>query len=79
MIVRTNFLQVRSLFFSYEHKGEVLVSGAFDGTIVFSDGETGEILQRLEGHTDRVVQAVPHKRFPWLLSCSVDKTLRLWM
>uniref|UniRef100_A0A6T8KUR7 Uncharacterized protein n=2 Tax=Hemiselmis andersenii TaxID=464988 RepID=A0A6T8KUR7_HEMAN len=77
--LRPHDTEVRSLCFAQEQSGEVLFTGSFDGSVAVSDAESGDLLQRMEGHSDRVVQAAPHPERPWLLSCSVDKTLRLWM
>ncbi|KAJ1566178.1 hypothetical protein HK096_011003 [Nowakowskiella sp. JEL0078] len=44
-----------------------------------SGGEgTSELLQRLEGHTDRVYAVNFHPTEPVLVSCSADFTVRLW-
>ena len=79
--------QCRSV--EYTADGAALVSASFDGTVVVSPSvpplsltQTAASAKRvLAGHCDRVVQARPHPLWPavrMLLSCSVDKTVRLW-
>jgi WD40 repeat protein len=55
------------------------MTASFDGTIAFVDVVDGHVEASLKGHTDRVVQARAHPREPWMISCSVDKTVRLWV
>ncbi|CAI7664409.1 unnamed protein product [Penicillium glandicola] len=56
------------------------VSGSEDGSIFFWDIVTKEILQRLDGHTDAVlcVHTGTLKGKRMVVSCGVDKTVRLW-
>jgi len=68
--------QCRSV--EYSPDGRWLVTASFDGTIAFVDVVDGSVAAILTGHEDRVVQARPHPQLPWTLSCSVDKTVRLW-
>lgn len=58
--LRPHDTEIRSISFVQDQTGEVLFSGSFDGTIAVSDAETGELVQRIAGHADRVVQV-------WLL------------
>lgn len=39
---------------------------------------TSELIQRLEGHTDRVYSVDFHPKEPVLASCSADFTVRVW-
>jgi WD40 repeat protein len=55
------------------------MTASFDGTIAFVDVVDGHVEASLKGHTDRVVQARAHPQEPWMISCSVDKTVRLWV
>ncbi|KAJ5545115.1 hypothetical protein N7461_007419 [Penicillium sp. DV-2018c] len=56
------------------------VSGSEDGSILFWDIVSKQILQRLEGHSDPVLcvhtGTLNGKRL--LVSCGLDKTVRLW-
>ncbi|EFA74906.1 hypothetical protein PPL_11940 [Heterostelium album PN500] len=40
--------------------------------------QSGKVLQKLEGHTDRVYSVKFHPSEPILASCSADSTIRLW-
>jgi len=39
---------------------------------------TGELIQRLEGHTDRVYDVAFHPSEMILASCSADFTIKIW-
>lgn len=39
---------------------------------------TGELLQRLEGHTDYVYAVDFHPTEPILATCSADHTIKIW-
>lgn len=39
---------------------------------------TAQLIQKLEGHTDRVCGVSFHPKHPILASCSADKTVRIW-
>jgi len=40
--------------------------------------DAAELVQKLEGHQDRVYSATFHPTEPLLASCSADFTIRLW-
>lgn len=44
----------------------------------FDFKNTAELMQRLEGHTDRVYAANFHPTEPILASCSADYTIKVW-
>eukprot|EP00277_Geminigera_cryophila_P001048 CAMPEP_0179417156 /NCGR_PEP_ID=MMETSP0799-20121207/7209_1 /TAXON_ID=46947 /ORGANISM="Geminigera cryophila, Strain CCMP2564" /LENGTH=341 /DNA_ID=CAMNT_0021190131 /DNA_START=20 /DNA_END=1046 /DNA_ORIENTATION=+ len=69
--------QCRSV--EYTPDGRWLITASFDGTIAYVDVLDGHVEAVLSGHTDRVVQARAHPHEPWMISCSVDKTVRLWV
>ncbi|KND05183.1 uncharacterized protein SPPG_00847 [Spizellomyces punctatus DAOM BR117] len=60
----------------------LLATGSADPFVyVYSVGGTegtGELVQRLEGHTDRVYAVNFHPVEPILCSCSADFTLKIW-
>ncbi|KAL2916801.1 hypothetical protein HK105_203580 [Polyrhizophydium stewartii] len=60
----------------------LLATGSADPFVyVYSLGSadgSGELVQRLEGHTDRVYAVSFHPTEPILCSCSADFTLKLW-
>ena len=39
---------------------------------------TAQLIQKLEGHSDRVCGVSFHPKHPILASCSADKTVRIW-
>jgi len=39
---------------------------------------SGELIQKLEGHTDRVNCVTFHPNLPVLATCSADNTVRIW-
>jgi COMPASS component SWD3 len=42
------------------------------------DQDTGEVLQKLKGHTGIVYNAVWNQKQSLFVSCSDDKTLKTW-
>ncbi|KAJ3056047.1 hypothetical protein HK097_008284 [Rhizophlyctis rosea] len=60
----------------------LLATGSADPFVyVYSVGGpegTGELIQRLEGHTDRVYAVDFHPSEPILASCSADFTVKVW-
>jgi COMPASS component SWD3 len=64
------------------HRSMLLATGSADNRVYLynvsgSEG-TAEIVQRLEGHRDRVYGAEFHPFEPVLASCSADFTVRIW-
>ncbi|KAF2070687.1 hypothetical protein CYY_007988 [Polysphondylium violaceum] len=60
----------------------LLATGSSDyNAYIFDIGlskQSGRLLQKLEGHTDRVYSVKFHPSEPILASCSADSTIRLW-
>eukprot|EP01132_Coremiostelium_polycephalum_P009285 gene9285-11381_t len=60
----------------------LLATGSADyNAYIFDIGyskQSGKMLQKLEGHTDRVYSVKFHPSEPILASCSADSTIRLW-
>lgn len=63
-------------------KSLILASGSADSNVyVFDVGGrsgTGTLLQRLEGHKDRVYGVDFHPNEPILVSCSADSEIKIW-
>lgn len=63
-------------------KSLILASGSADSNVyVFDVGGrsgTGKLLQRLEGHKDRVYGVDFHPNEPILVSCSADSEIKIW-
>eukprot|EP00735_Rhodelphis_limneticus_P014311 TRINITY_DN8314_c0_g1::TRINITY_DN8314_c0_g1_i1::g.29147::m.29147 TRINITY_DN8314_c0_g1::TRINITY_DN8314_c0_g1_i1::g.29147 ORF type:complete len:206 (+),score=51.87,sp/Q8YRI1/YY46_NOSS1/38.74/2e-36,sp/Q8YRI1/YY46_NOSS1/38.50/2e-35,sp/Q8YRI1/YY46_NOSS1/38.10/3e-34,sp/Q8YRI1/YY46_NOSS1/37.70/1e-33,sp/Q8YRI1/YY46_NOSS1/37.57/2e-30,sp/Q8YRI1/YY46_NOSS1/34.52/6e-30,sp/Q8YRI1/YY46_NOSS1/35.38/3e-29,sp/Q8YRI1/YY46_NOSS1/35.45/3e-29,sp/Q8YRI1/YY46_NOSS1/34.92/4e-29,sp/Q8YRI1/YY46_NOSS1/34.39/3e-28,sp/Q8YRI len=55
-----------------------VVGGSEDGCVYMWDIETGEVLQCLRGHSSIVYSAVWSTQQSLLVSCSNDKTARVW-
>ncbi|GAA5816702.1 hypothetical protein MFLAVUS_010234 [Mucor flavus] len=71
------------LFDSHEPKEEksvILATGSADPyAYLYNVGEdSAELMQRLEGHTDRVYAVNFHPTEPILASCSADFTVKVW-
>nr|XP_024361079.1 WD repeat-containing protein 5B-like isoform X2 [Physcomitrium patens]XP_024361080.1 WD repeat-containing protein 5B-like isoform X2 [Physcomitrium patens]XP_024361081.1 WD repeat-containing protein 5B-like isoform X2 [Physcomitrium patens]PNR30195.1 hypothetical protein PHYPA_026511 [Physcomitrium patens] len=64
------------------HDALLLATGSADNFAYIFDvsgpSGTSELVQRLEGHTDRVCAAVFHPVDPILTTCSSDFTLKIW-
>lgn len=64
------------------HDALLLATGSADNFAYIFDvsgpSGTSELVQRLEGHTDRVCAAVFHPVDPILTTCSADFTLKIW-
>ncbi|CAN0283832.1 unnamed protein product, partial [Discosporangium mesarthrocarpum] len=58
----------------------VLATGSAEGNIHLFDLSKwqGEEMQVLRGHTDRVYSVDFHPVDPKLVSCSADRTVRIW-
>lgn len=64
------------------HDSMLLATGSADNFAYIFDvsgpSGTAELVQRLEGHSDRVCAAVFHPVDPILSTCSADFTLKIW-
>ncbi|KAH8548820.1 WD40-repeat-containing domain protein [Umbelopsis sp. PMI_123] len=63
-----------------EEKSVLLATGSADPyAYLYNIGEnSSELMQRLEGHTDRVYAVNFHPTEPILASCSADSTIKVW-
>jgi len=63
-----------------EEKSVLLATGSADPYVyLYNIGEnSSELMQRLEGHTDRVYAVNFHPTEPILASCSSDSTIKVW-
>jgi len=63
-----------------EEKSVLLATGSADPyAYLYNVGEdSAELMQRLEGHTDRVYAVNFHPTEPILASCSADFTVKVW-
>jgi len=59
-------------------KGRLLVCGASDGSIMLLDSKTGKTKRGLKGHDAAVAAVSFTEKSTVLVSCSRDKTTRLW-
>jgi WD40 repeat protein len=63
------------------HDSMLLATGSADlCAYVFDVGGTrgAKLMQRLEGHTDRVHAVSFHPQDPLLATCSADSTIKIW-
>ncbi len=56
-----------------------IVSGSEDGSIVFWDVTSKNVLQRLEGHEGVVLGVDAHPKEHLLVSGGLDRTVRVWI
>ncbi|CAB4408222.1 unnamed protein product [Rhizophagus irregularis] len=56
----------------------LIAGGSEDGIVYIWDQDTGEVLQKLRGHTGMVYNAVWNQKQNLFVSCSDDKTLKTW-
>jgi WD40 repeat protein/tetratricopeptide (TPR) repeat protein len=63
---------------SFNSDGQLLASGARDGTVKLWEIPSGKLLQTLEGHTDNVSTVSFYPVGNFLASGSRDGTIRLW-
>ncbi|MFW9769928.1 MAG: WD40 repeat domain-containing protein, partial [Candidatus Thorarchaeota archaeon] len=59
-------------------KGRLLVSGSSDGSIILIDSKTGKTKRGLKGHDGAVAAVAFTSSSTSVVSCSRDKTTRLW-
>ena len=57
----------------------LLATGSADANAYVFDVRDGELVQKLEGHTDRVYAVDFHPNEPILATCSADFTIRIWL
>lgn len=58
--------------------GQTLAAGSLTGEVLLMEARTGDVVTRIPAHNDRVtmLRFLPGKN--GLLSCSLDRTIRLW-
>jgi WD40 repeat protein len=59
-------------------KGRLIASGSSDGSIMLIDSKTGKTKRGLKGHDGAVAAVAFTKKSTSVVSCSRDKTTRLW-
>jgi len=57
---------------------ELIVTGGVDASVIVFNHETGKIVSTLNGHTKRVNDVLCHPSGDVIISCSQDKTARVW-
>ncbi|KAI8377941.1 WD40-repeat-containing domain protein [Radiomyces spectabilis] len=58
--------------------GYTLVSGSYDNTVAIWNIETGQLVHRMEGHTQKVYTVMIDTRRQRCMSGSMDSTVRVW-
>ncbi|XP_076148804.1 WD repeat-containing protein 88-like [Alosa pseudoharengus] len=62
----------------FSHDASLLVSGAYDRTVAVWDMKAICKLLLLKGHMDWVMDVAISEDKKWVVSCSKDKTVRMW-
>ncbi|XP_062380839.1 WD repeat-containing protein 88-like [Sardina pilchardus] len=62
----------------FSNDASLLVSGAYDRTVAVWDMKAICKLLLLKGHTDWVMDVAISEDKKWVVSCSKDKTVRMW-
>jgi len=57
---------------------DIVVTGGVDSSVIVFNHETGKIVSTLNGHSKRVNDVLFHPSGEVVLSCSQDKTARVW-
>lgn len=57
---------------------DIVVTGGVDGSVIVFNHEAGKIVSTLNGHSKRVNDVLFHPSGDVVLSCSQDKTARVW-
>lgn len=63
---------------TFDPTGKLIATSSKDGILRLHEAEGGAILQRLEGHSDEVTNAIWHGSSDRFLTASRDGTIRLW-
>ena len=63
---------------NFPNKYAFIVSGSENNDTYLWDVSSKEILQRLVGHTDAVLGVDTHPTQQVIVSCSLDRTIRIW-
>ncbi|KAI9017969.1 WD40-repeat-containing domain protein [Phycomyces nitens] len=58
--------------------GNILVSGSYDNTVGVWNVQTGQLLHRMEGHTQKVYSVVIDPQHNRCMSGSMDNFVRIW-
>ena len=60
------------------HRVTHFINNIQDGIVYIWDQDTGEVLQKLKGHSGMVYNAAWNNKQSLFVSCSDDKTLKTW-
>ncbi|KAH7064637.1 WD40-repeat-containing domain protein [Macrophomina phaseolina] len=60
------------------YQSAFIASGSECGSIYLWDCSSKNIMQKLDGHDDPVLSVDTHPTEPWIVSGSLDKTIRIW-
>jgi len=60
------------------HKRAMLLSGSEDGSVFLWDVNSKAVLQRLVGHDGVVMGVDVHPAENMIVSCGMDRTIRIW-
>ena len=63
---------------AFSPDGSAIVAGLADGTVQICSASTGELMHKLQGHTNEVASVAFSPDGATIVSGSADKTVRLW-
>jgi len=64
---------------SFASNEKIIIGGSEDSIVYCWDVENGEVVNKLQGHSDIVFDAIWNSKFGIMASCSSDRTVQIWI